>query len=219
VKDLLKNNALRVLTLVLLVQAALFYAASRGESAVTATPLSLFPATMGPWTLTQEGVIEKEELNILKADDTLMRWYGSPEGPASLFIAFFRTQRTGQSPHSPKNCLPGSGWQPSESSRIDVPVSLGDGQAESIHVNRYVVSKGDDQSVVLYWYQSQGRVIADEFAAKFYLISDSIRKHRSDTALVRVVVPVTGGRMDAASKAATDFVQAMYPVVRNYLPR
>ena len=218
-KNLLKNNALRVLTLVLLAQAALFYAASRGESAVVATPLSLFPPTVGPWTLAQEGVIEKEELDILKADDTLMRWYGSPEGAASLFIAFFKTQRTGQSPHSPKNCLPGSGWQPSESSRIDVPVSLGDGQAESIHVNRYVVSKGDDQSVVLYWYQSQGRVIADEFAAKFYLISDSIRKHRSDTALVRVVVPVTHGRMDAASKTATDFVQAMYPVVRNYLPR
>jgi EpsI family protein len=216
---LLRSKALRVLTLVLLVQAALFYAASRGESAVMVQPLNRFPTTLGQWTLAQEGVMEKEELDVLKADDTLMRWYGRPDGLASLFIAFFKTQRTGQSPHSPKNCLPGSGWEPSESSRIDLPVALGNGQTESIHINRYVVAKGQDQSVVLYWYQSQGRVIADEFAAKFYLVSDSIRKHRSDTALVRVVVPVTAGQMEAADKKADDFVKAMYPVVRNYLPR
>src|SRR5580692_3595970 len=107
---LLKSNFLRVLTLVLLVQAALFYAASRAESAIVAAPLSGFPTTIGPWTLIQEGVMEKETQDILRADDTLIRSYGSPEGAANLFIAFFKTQRTGQSPHSPKNCLPGSGW-------------------------------------------------------------------------------------------------------------
>jgi EpsI family protein len=101
---------------------------------------------------------------------------------------------------------------------LDVSVPDPDGRPTSININRYVVSKGDYQSVVLYWYQSQGRVIADEFAAKFYLISDSIRKHRSDTALVRVVVPVVPGHIDLADKTATDFVQAMYPVVRSYLP-
>ncbi len=77
----------------------------------------------------------------------------------------------------PRNCLPGSGWQPisSETGRVDVPVPGG-----SIHINQFVVSKGEEQSVVYYWYQSQSRVIADEFAAKFYLVSDSIRHHRSD---------------------------------------
>jgi EpsI family protein len=215
---LIRSKFVRVLTLILLLQTVLFYAASSGESAIVSAPLSLFPTTLGPWMLTQEGVIEKEEMDILKADDTLTRVYASPEGAASLFIAFFKSQRTGQSPHSPKNCLPGSGWQPSENGRIDVSVP-GDGAGPgTIHINRYVVAKGDSQSVVLYWYQSQGRVIADEFAAKFYLISDSIRKHRSDTALVRVVVPVTPGRTAMADKTAVDFVQAIYPVVRNYLP-
>jgi EpsI family protein len=211
---LVSNKFVRVLTVVLLLQASLFYAASRGESAISSAPLKLFPATVGSWMLASEGVIEKDELDILKADDTLTRVYASPEGQASLFIAFFKTQRTGQSPHSPKNCLPGSGWQPSESGRIDVPIA----GSEPIRINRYVVSKGDSQSLVLYWYQTQGRVIADEFAAKFYLISDSIRKHRSDTALVRVVVPVMPGHMAQADKTATDFVESMYPVVRNYLP-
>jgi EpsI family protein len=216
---LLQSKFVRVLTLVLLVQAALFYEASRGETAITSAPLSLFPTHVGKWILIQEGVMEKDELDILKADDTLIRSYGSPTGSASLFIAFFKTQRTGQSPHSPKNCLPGSGWQPSESGRVDVTVPDEAGNPSTINVNRYVVAKGDNQSVVMYWYQSQGRVIADEFAAKFYLVSDSIRKHRSDTALVRVVVPVPPGRADAADKVATEFVQSMYPVVRGYLPR
>src|SRR6185437_11824688 len=134
---------------------------------------------------------------------------------ANLFIAYFKTQRAGAAPHSPRNCLPGSGWEPvaDESGRIDVPVG-----AQSIHINKYVVANGDNESVVLYWYQSQGRVIADEFAAKFFLIEDSIRRHRSDTALVRVVVPVTLNNSTLASQQATGFVQAFYPVVDSWLP-
>jgi len=162
-------------------------------------------------------VIDQETQDILKADDTLTRWYTSPEGGANLFIAFFKTQRQGQSPHSPKNCLPGTGWQPSETGRIDVPIEGADGG--SIHINQYVVAKGSAQDVVLYWYQTQGRVIADEFAAKFYLISDSIRHHRSDTALVRVVVPIPQDRTKQAEQVGTDFVKAFYPVVKAYLPR
>lgn len=211
---LLKSKFVYGLTLVLVVQAVLFYSASRGEVAPIAAPLSGFPVIAGNWKLAQEGVIDQDTLDVLKADDTLTRWYTSPEGGANLFIAYFKTQRQGQSPHSPKNCLPGSGWQPSESGRIDVQVDSG-----PININRYIVSKGDAQSVVLYWYQTQGRVIADEFAAKFYLISDSIRKHRSDTALVRVVVPVLNGQTAQAGKIATDFVKTFYPVVRGYLPR
>ncbi|MDP9169353.1 MAG: EpsI family protein, partial [Acidobacteriota bacterium] len=76
-----------------------------------------------------------------------------------------------------------------------------------------------NESIVLYWYQSQGRVIANEFSAKFYLIADSIRKHRSDAALVRVIANVPPGQRDFASKVATDFVKASYPVVKSYLPQ
>lgn len=209
----LRNKFIRILTIVLIVQAGLFYAASRGESAPLAPPLSAFPAVMGQWHETQEGIIEKEELDVLRADDVLTRIYRAPEGEASLFIAYFKTQRTGQSPHSPKNCLPGAGWQQTESGRVDVDTSAG-----RIHINRYVVAKGENQSLVYYWYQSQGRVIADEFAAKFYLIEDSIRKHRSDTSLVRVVVGVVPNHLEDAEKAGLDFVKIVYPTVNGYLP-
>jgi EpsI family protein len=213
-RSLLQSKFVYALTLVLVVQAFLFYNASHGEMTPLAAPLSGFPLQVGAWHQQQEGVVDQDTRDILKADDILTRWYAGPEGGANLFVAYFKTQRQGQSPHSPKNCLPGSGWQQLETGVIDVPVA-----GSSIHINKYVVEKGEAQSVVLYWYQSQGRVIADEFAAKFYLVSDSIRHHRSDTALVRIVVPIIGGRTQQAEKVGADFAQAFYPVVKAYLPR
>jgi EpsI family protein len=208
------NKFLRVLTLVLIVQAVLFYSASRGEAAHYAPPLIAFPNVLGSWHEVQEGVIEKEELDVLRADDVLTRVYGGSEGEASLFIAYFKTQRTGQSPHSPKNCLPGSGWQQMESGRVDVDTPAG-----KIRINRYLVAKGQNQSLVYYWYQTQGRVIADEFAAKFYLVEDSIRKHRSDTSLVRVVVGYNPDNIEASEKRGLDFVKTIYPEVKTFLPQ
>lgn len=214
--SLLRSKFVYSLTLVLVVQAAVFYSASHGENTPLPAPLTTFPATVESWHTVQEGVIDQDTRDILRADDLMSRVYAGPEGGAELFIAYFKTQRQGQSPHSPKNCLPGSGWQtvPSESGRVDVPVAGG-----PIHINRYVVTKGDAQSVVYYWYQSQGRVIADEFAAKFYLVSDSIRHHRSDTALVRVVVPIRQNQTQQAEKIGVDFVQAFYPTVKSFLPQ
>ena len=215
--SVLRSKYLHIVTLVLVVQAVLFYSASHGENTPLPLPLRDFPANFGNWRLAQVGVVDDDTKAVLKADDLLTRVYVSPEGGASLFIAYFKSQRAGQSPHSPKNCLPGAGYEPVEGENgvIDVPV-----EGTSIHINKYVVANGDDESVVLYWYQSQGRVIADEFKAKFYLIEDSIRHHRSDTSLVRVIVPATNGvSREQASKAAVDFVQAVYPVIDSWLPR
>src|SRR3954466_12455481 len=148
-RSVLHSKYLGILTLVLAVQAVLFYTASHGESTPLPLPLSSLPNMIGDWKLDKEGVIDEETQSVLRADDLLTRDYSGPEGRANLFIAYFKTQRTGQSPHSPKNCLPGSGFQPVEgqSGRIDVPVEGG-----SININRYVVARGEDESVVLYWY-------------------------------------------------------------------
>jgi len=215
--NLLRSKFIYAATLTLVLQAFLFYTADHGEATPLAAPLAAFPLTVGAWHMQQEGDIDKETRDILKADDYLTRSYFSREGGANLFIAYFKTQRQGQSPHSPKNCLPGSGWEQIKSGRIDVPISSGV-PGGSIHINQYIVEKGQQQAVVYYWYQSQGRVIADEFAAKFYLVSDSIRHHRSDTSLVRVWVPVLGGRTDRAEKIGADLIQTVYPVVRTFLP-
>jgi EpsI family protein len=214
--SLLHSKFIYGLTLVVVAQATLFYTASHGENTPLPAALTTFPPVLGNWHQVEEGVIDADTRDVLKADDLMSRVYADGPTKAELFIAYFKTQRQGQSPHSPKNCLPGSGWQtvPEETGRVDVPVADG-----AIHINQYVVSKGEAQSVVYYWYQSQGRVIADEFAAKFYLVSDSIRHHRSDTALVRVVVPILPNRTKEAEKNGYEFIQAAYPVVRAFLPQ
>ena len=213
---LLHSRYIQVLTLALVVQTVLFYTAAHGEKIPLAKPLDDFPSQIGPWTLQQTGVVEPEVRDVLKADDLMTRWYVDPAlGGADLFVAYFKTQRTGQSPHSPKNCLPGSGWSPSVTGYIDVNIPSRD---ETIRINKYIVTKGDSKDVVLYWYQAQNRVIADEFAAKFYLVTDSIRYHRSDTALVRVGVPVQGvSEADAVARGVA-FVQVVYPELKAFLP-
>jgi EpsI family protein len=213
----LKSRTVQVATALLVAQTIGLYAISRREDVPLARPLANFPQQLGSWGMAQDGVIEKEVMDVLKADDVLTRtYYDSAAGRgANLFVAFFKSQRAGQMPHSPKNCLPGSGWVPSESDEVAVEVP---GLAQPIRVNRYVVARGEDRSVVLYWYQSRDRVIAVEYRARAYMIADAIRYIRTDTALVRVVVPVAGGNADAATKTAEDFVRAFFMPLKQFLP-
>jgi EpsI family protein len=216
--NFLNDKYARVLSVLLLLQGAVFYAsAMRTENVPLVQALSLFPSDMAGWRMVQDIKIEPEVQEILKADDTLNRVYMNPSHTAStfLFIAFFKTQRSGQAPHSPKNCLPGSGWEPVESNTININVR---GRAQPIVTNRYLVEHGEEKSVVLYWYQSHNRTIASEFSAKFWLIADSIRYHRSDTSLVKVVIPVRNGDAEAATKTAVEFVQAIFPALSTQLP-
>jgi len=214
----LKGLPARILAIVLLFQAVAYYAvASRREIIPNISPLSVFPSISKGWTMQNENPLEQEVKDVLKADDTLNRVYASPDGrtAASLFIPFFRSQRYGQSPHSPKNCLPGSGWRALDDSKFQVTVP---GRDTPIVINRYLIARGDEQSLVLYWYQSHSRVVAGEFAAKFWLVADATRFHRSDTALVRVIVPVNGNR-EAATNTGVEFVRAVYPDIVAHLPK
>jgi EpsI family protein len=207
----------RVLTIVLLAQGGLFYgAANRTEYVPDTKPLAAFPAALGDWKMVKEGYVDEQTQAVLRADDTLTRVYAADGNiGASLFIAFFKTQRTGKAPHSPKNCLPGSGWEPENVGTLSLQLP---NQPDPIQVNKYVVVKGEYRSVVLYWYQSRDRIVASEYAAKVWMVADSIRYNRSDTALVRVVVPVVGGDEEAAVNSASKFVQSMFPSLRAHLP-
>ena len=216
-RNLLATKSARILTIVLLLQAASFYGFSRSEKTPPHRPLDDFSLGNNSWVLVQNVDIDKETLDVLKADDLLSRIYENKNTGrmATLFVAYFQTQRTGKAPHSPKNCLPGSGWVPSQSGMIDIRVP---DEPEPIHVNRYIVAHGDNQDAVLYWYQSHNRVIASEYAAKIFTVTDAIRYNRSDTSLVRVIVPVQGGNTQSAVDAAVSFVQSIFEPLKQYLP-
>lgn len=213
----LHTKSARILSIVLLLQAAAFYGFSRNEKIPQHKPLSDFSINSPTWTATEELPVDKDTLEVLKADDLLSRAYvnrATGQG-ATLFIAYFSTQRTGKTPHSPKNCLPGSGWAPSESGTIQIAIP---DEQKPITVNKYVVSRGENQSIVLYWYEAHGRVIASEYAAKIFTVADSIRYDRSDTSLVRVVVGVADGNTKAAADTAVSFVQSFFEPLKLYLP-
>ncbi len=153
----------------------------------------------------------------LGADRLLSRTYfeTATGSLASLFVAWFQTQRGGvRQPHSPQACLPASGWTPEVKGEVTLDTTAG-----SITVNRYVVANGTLRAVVLYWYQTPRRVVASEWAAKLWLLADALRDKRTDTALVRVTVWSGEGRDEAATKAAIGFARAVYPQLREYLPK
>lgn len=203
--------------ILVVVQPVLYYAVPKSELVPEIRPLKEFPDQIAGWDKIQEGVIEQEVQDLLKADDTLSRSYLAPDKSvaAGLFVAFFKTQRAGVSPHSPKVCLPGSGWVPINDASISIPVA---GRQEPIVINRYTIARGDAKSVVLYWYQSRDRVVANEYAAKLYLMADAIRYRRSDTSLVRVIVPVEpNSSEEVAENTARKFVQEIFQPISNHL--
>jgi EpsI family protein len=216
-KGFLRSKQAQILSAVLISQALLFYGLSRAEVRPQNRPLSELPQQLGSWRMSVEGVVDKETQEVLKADELLNRGYVNPalRVEANLFVAFFQTQRTGQTPHSPKNCLPGNGWIQTISDTLNVQVP---GRAEPMEVNRYLVAKGENKSIVLYWYQSRDRVVASEYMARFYTAADAIRHNHTDTALVRVVVPVVNNNDQAATDAAVNFVKDFFGQLRQHFP-
>lgn len=214
---LLNSKSVGILSLVLLAQASVFYGFSRHEKVPVRRPLSEFSLDGTNWRTVQDVQLDQDTLDVLKADDILSRVYQNNENGqlANLFVAYFETQRTGKTPHSPKNCLPGAGWVQEQSGMVDVAIP---GEPNTVRLNRYLVSRGQNQSAVLYWYQARNRTIASEYAAKFFTIADAIRYNRSDTSLVRVVVGVDGRGPDYAIRTAIGFVKSFFEPLKQYLP-
>lgn len=202
----------------LLLAAVFLQARGRNEIFPPRRALSSFPQQLGPWTGT-DVPIPQDVLDVLGKGDFLLRVYRNDAQRApyvDLFLAYFPSQRAGDTIHSPKNCLPGSGWSPVESSRSIVTLP---GRAP-FPVNRYVIAKGDERQLVLYWYLAHDRVVASEYWAKLYLVTDSMRLDRSDGSLVRVTTLLRPGEApDAAQERLLSFAGNVVPILDEYIPK
>ncbi len=180
-------------------------------------PLSSLPRTLDGWN-SNDLQITPDVLEVLGPGDFLLRNYRDPNGKGdlSLFIAYFPSQRAGDTIHSPKNCLPGAGWAPVQADRVTLDVA---GHAP-FQANRYLIAKGDDRQLVLYWYWAHNRAVASEYAAKFYLVTDSIRMHRTDGSLVRLSMPLAPGQSVAsAEQNLVAWAGKIVPLLNTYIPR
>ena len=209
-----------ILAVILLATALVLQANSRSEFFPPRASLSSLPLQIDGWKGT-DIPLDQDTLNILGAGEFLLREYENASQltlpPINLFIAYFPTQKTGDTIHSPNHCLPGAGWIPISRERIQITRPDG----SSFPANRYVGSQsGEGQELVLYWFQAHGRVVASEWQAKYYLISDSIHMNRSDGALVRLMTPMLDGESpDAAQARMMKLGSQFLPLLDNYIPR
>lgn len=179
-------------------------------------PLSGFPKKIGAWVGSNQQ-IDAETLEVLGAGDFLSRIYTQNHisEPISLFIGYFPTQRTGTTIHSPKNCLPGNGWEFESSSTV----ILRGVDGKSNQIGEYVIAHGENRQFAIYWYQAHGRSVANEYLAKLYLVSDAIRMNRTDGALVRVITPIQASdEVLTAKRRAEDFVRQLFPSLPQFIP-
>ena len=193
--------------------------ARSAETKAERTTFDSFPMQIGPWQATVDPPMEEDILKVLGVDDYLSRIYYRPGAAVGLYMGYYGSQRQGDTIHSPLNCLPGAGWEPVKQGSLTI--ANADGAGRDITVNRYIVQKGLERQLVLYWYQSHGRVVANEYWSKAYLIHDAIRLNRTDGSLVRVIAPIPVGTADdgaAAEKLAEEFVRVIFPLLPAYLP-
>jgi EpsI family protein len=218
---------LAIIGVIFLLGAGVIARATTTEPTPIRQSFETFPLEIDGWVGTPGERFDQEILDVLGVDEYVNLVYVRPkEAGVGLYIGYYQSQRQGDAIHSPMNCLPGAGWEPMTKSTLTIPVaeSLSSGSStptRSIDVNRYVIQKGTDKMLAVYWYQSQGRVIASEYTSKIFMVLDAMRTARTDAALVRVLTPYSdrdASSESAAELRATTFIQAMFPRLTQYLP-
>jgi EpsI family protein len=203
-----------IVAAVLLGGTVLLHAMSHGEPVIPREPLKDLSYHIGDWT-GKEYPLEQRILQVVAVTDYTNRLYVSPSAPpVQLYIGYYASQRTGDTMHSPKNCLPGAGWDPIHAGYATVPVADG----RQITVNEYVIAQGLDKQLVFYWYQGRGRVIASEYWGKFYMITDAITRNRTDGALVRLITPIIDNDTSQAHARLEKFTEILFPSLSKFIP-
>lgn len=203
--------------LVLVVMAVSYALPERSEVIPERQQFSSFPMVFDEW----HGKAQRLDtiyVDALNFDDYLMADYRNQKGiSTNLYIGYYATQRADKVPHSPRACLPGGGWKISEIGEYKLPGIIISGQ--QMKVNRAMIEKGEERLLVYYWFQQRGRIITNEYAVKGYLMWDAINSHRTDGALVRLMVPLLPGQevVDADTEL-THFAASTMSELPNYVP-
>jgi exosortase D (VPLPA-CTERM-specific) len=170
-----------------------------------------FPMTIGEWH-GRSSLLEPQVENGLAFDDYVLSDFSTLDGKVvNLYVAYYASQRTGESPHSPLVCIPGGGWSITGLERLD---------SDTNHpFNRAIIERNGSKQLVYYWYEERGRSVANEYWSKWYLLSDAIIKNRSDGALIRLITAIVPGELERdADTRLRVFMQDLVPRLRDYLP-
>ncbi|MES1196424.1 MAG: exosortase C-terminal domain/associated protein EpsI, partial [Steroidobacter sp.] len=175
-----------------------------------------FPFQLDGWK-GMRAAMEQEYLNDLKLDDYVVANFSSAfSPPVNLYVAWYNSQRGGQSSHSPRTCLPGAGWRITSLQRIDIPQAHSGG---ALTVNRVLIENSGQRQLMYYWFQQRGRIITNEYMVKWYLFQDALFKHRTDGALVRLIVALPEGiSIENADASLASFTRTLARRLSPYIP-
>jgi EpsI family protein len=177
-------------------------------------PFGEFPIVVGNWRMISQADFDDQILAVLKPTDYLSRVYTTGDGRnAQLYIGYHGGGKEGGEIHSPRHCLPGSGWYEASSRRTELDVN-----GKKIRLVRAVYQKGTVKQLFFYWFQVQDRTLADEYSLKLAQIANSMTERRRDAAFIRIAIPVTSDE-EQSTTLGMNFISEFYPVIAKYLPR
>ncbi len=201
------------LVVILLTAFGITQLAHHSQPIASKFPFDTFPMKVKDW----KGVpakMDQREYEIAGVEDyVLASFYRQGHAPIHFYLGYYESQKQGDTIHSPKNCLPGSGWNILESGTVKVHIP---GKKLPVTLAQMLLGKGKQRQMVLYWFHSRGRIISSEYMQKIWLVTDSIFRHRTDGSFVRITCPVTRDR-EHTIEEMKPFVQAIFPVLDQYM--
>jgi len=206
-----------IITLSILIIAAIAnYSFSKPQAELTRQTLKDFPSIIDNWKAVNENKIDDKTMAVLLVDDYIMRTYINNKGEAiGLYIGYFEIQREGKQVHSPRQCLPGGGWNVVKQSEYLLETK--DPKQRRVSINLNLMSKGSAKVLYLWWYHGRGRIYANEFLNKLYLVWDAITKRRTDGALVRINMEAYED-IDQVLEKEIEFINLIMPFMDQYIP-
>ena len=175
-----------------------------------------FPLTLGDGWHGRTDQLDPDVIATLAVDDYLLVNYSRADTPpVNLYSAYYDSQSSGASSHSPRTCIPGGGWAITSITEVDVPNHQG-----PLRVNRAMVQRGEQRQLVYYWFSQRGRTLTNELWVKWYILADAITRHRSDGALLRVVTPLGPAEPEArADQRLADLLEQVQPRLAEFVPQ
>lgn len=202
-----------VIVYVLLLITGLYISLHKDIDVPVNRPFDQFPANHRDWRSISDTVMSGGVLDKLKPSDYLFRHYAGIDGKrVSLYVGYHGGGKESGEIHSPKHCLPGSGWFEASSRRTELDVA-----GRHIRLVKAVYQKGESKEMFLYWFQVRDRTLSDEYSLKLAEITSSLLHRRRDAAFVRISVPFETEE-EQAFAAGASFIKDFYPVICEFLP-
>lgn len=202
-----------ILVLVLVGAMGLYMTMHRDLEVPLSRPFSEFPPSHNGWRMAGQSALSASVLKVLLPSDYLSRRYEAEDGTqVDMYLSYFDGGPGSGGIHSPKHCLPGSGWTELSSQRMTMELG-----GETVKLVRAIYAMGDNREVIYYWFAMRGQTLSDEYSLKLAEITGSMFHRRRDQSFIRISVRARDN-LDVAEKRIVDFLRDFYPMIREFLP-